>query len=179
MTLWKSTPRGPNPPKLLYGVIETPQKTRTKYEVAKSFDGVILDRILHGSLVYPADYGLIPRSWAEDGDPLDILVLTTEPTHPGCIVRARPVGVLDMEDQGERDHKVLAVLDDDPRFAEVQELEDLSRHQTLEIEEFFRDYKKLELGREAVEVHGWEDREEAYEVIEAAFQRYREKWESE
>lgn len=179
MTLWRTTPAGPDPPDLVYGVVETPQRTRTKYEVAKGFEGVILDRILHGSLHYPADYGLLPRSWAEDGDPLDILVLTTEPTHPGCVVRARPIGLLDMVDEGETDHKVLAALDDDPRQEAVESLDDVPDQQLREIEEFFDDYKKLELGSEAVETRGWEGRETAHAVIEEAYARYRRKWETE
>lgn len=179
MTLWRTTPAGPDPPKLVYGIVETPQGTRTKYEVAKAFEGVILDRILHGSLHYPADYGLLPRSWAEDGDPLDVLVLTTEATHPGVVVRARPVGLLEMVDQGEADHKVLAALDDDPRQEDVETLEDVPDQQLREIEEFFADYKKLELGREAVETRGWEPRDRAYEVIGEAYHRYRREWETE
>jgi inorganic pyrophosphatase len=179
MTSWRTTPAGPDPPELVYGIVETPQRTRTKYEVAKSFEGVILDRILHGSLHYPANYGLLPRSWAEDGDPLDVLVLTTEPTHPGCVVRARPIGVLDMVDEGEADHKVLAALDDDPRQEAVEELEDVADQQLREIEEFFDDYKKLELGSDAVETRGWEGRGTAYRIIEDSYDRYRRKWETE
>lgn len=173
--LWRTTPAGPDPPELLHGVVETPEGVRTKYELAKEFPGVFLDRILHGSLRFPTDYGLIPRTWAEDGDPLDLLVLGSEATHPGCVVRVRPVGLLDMVDRGDPDRKVLGALTDDPRLDGVAGIDDVGDETLEEIQAFFEDYKRLELGREAVEARGWAGRETALEVVEDARDRYERK----
>lgn len=176
MTLWKSTPRGRDPPHELYVVIETPRGSRNKYEVAKHFPGVLLDRILHASLAYPADYGLVPQSWGEDGDPLDALVVGSAPTFPGCIVRARPIGVLDMIDKGEPDEKILCALVGDPRYADVTRHEQLGQPFLDEIEEFFRTYKRLEQGESAIEIRGWGGVEAAHRVLEAAFRRYHDRF---
>ena len=178
MTLWQTTPRGRDPPRELYVVIETPRGSRNKYEVAKHFPGVLLDRILHASLAYPADYGLVPQSWGEDGDPLDALVVGSSPVFPGAIVRARPVGVLDMVDKGELDEKIICALVGDPRYAPVERLDDLGKPFLDEVEEFFRTYKRLEAGATAVDVRGYRDADAAHAVLEAAFRRYEEKFHS-
>ena len=178
VALWNTTPRGRDPPRELYIVIETPRGSRNKYEVAKHFPGVLLDRFLSGSLAYPADYGLVPQSWGEDGDPLDAMVVGSAPTFPGCIVRARPVGMLDMVDQGEPDQKILCVLVGDPYFAHVKTWEDLGEAFLNEAADFFRTYKRLEAGEHAVEVRGWRSLEEAQTVLEASFRRYHEEFET-
>ena len=108
---------------------------------------------LYSSVHYPCDYGFIEGSLAEDGDPLDVLVVIAEPTFPGCVVRARPVGVLDMADEKGHDYKILAVAHDDPRWEGTTRLEDLSPHRLLEIENFFQTYKTLE--RRPTDVRGW------------------------
>lgn len=178
MTLWQTTPRGRNPPHELYVIIETPRGQRNKYEVAKHFPGVLLDRILHASLAYPADYGLVPQSWGEDGDPLDALVIGSHPVHPGAIVRARPIGVLHMVDGGDPDEKIVCALIGDPRTAHLQKLEDAGQAFLDEVEEFFRTYKRLESGKEAIEIKGWGDVDEAHRLLEEAFQRYHKKFET-
>jgi inorganic pyrophosphatase len=172
LNLWQTTPRGRDPPRELYVVVETPRGSRNKYELAKEFPGVLLDRILHASLAFPADYGLVPRSWGEDGDPLDALVVGSGPTFPGCIVRARPIGMLDMVDRGEPDQKILCALVGDPRYASVHEAAQLGEPFLLEVEEFFRTYKRLEAGADAIDVRGWRSVEEAHATLEAAFARY-------
>jgi inorganic pyrophosphatase len=146
--------------------VEIPSGSRNKYEFDHARHRFVLDRILYSSVHYPCDYGFIEGSLADDGDPLDVLVVISEPTFPGCVVRARPVGVLDMADEKGHDYKILAVAHDDPRWDETGALEDLSPHRLREIENFFRIYKELE-GRQT-DVSGWLGVDEAWRIIEAA-----------
>jgi inorganic pyrophosphatase len=147
-------------------VVEIPSGSRNKYEYDHRRHRFVLDRILYSSVHYPCDYGFLEGSLADDGDPLDVLVVISEPTFPGCVVRARPVGVLDMRDDKGHDYKVLAVAADDPRWDETHALEDLSPHRLREIENFFQIYKGLE-GRR-VEVFGWLGRADAWRIIDQA-----------
>jgi len=146
--------------------VEIPSGSRNKYEYDHQRHRFVLDRILYSSVHYPCDYGFIEGSLADDGDPLDVLVVISEPTFPGCVVRARPVGVLDMRDDKGHDYKVLAVAADDPRWEEAHALEDLSPHRLREVENFFQIYKELE-GRR-VEVFGWLGVADAWRVIDDA-----------
>ncbi|MHB0870473.1 MAG: inorganic diphosphatase, partial [Chloroflexota bacterium] len=125
-----------------------------------------LDRVLFASVHYPAEYGFVPGTRAPDGDPLDALVLTYEPTFPGCVIPARPVGILDMRDEEGIDLKVLAVPIGDPRFEEICDLSDIQRHWLLEIENFFATYKTLE--GTVTEVVGWFGADVAEQIIEAS-----------
>lgn len=152
-------------------LIEIPRGSRNKYEVDKATGAVRLDRVLYSSVHYPTDYGFILETYADDGDPLDILVLVEEPTFPGCHVQARPIGVLRMRDDKGTDDKIIAVPVADPRFAHVVELADVSDHWQREIEMFFRTYKLLE-NRET-EIHGWADRTVAWDIIAQARVAYR------
>jgi inorganic pyrophosphatase len=147
-------------------IIEIPRGSRNKYEMDHETGEIRLDRVLYSSVHYPTDYGFLPGTLAEDGDPLDILVLVEEPTFPGCRVAVRPIGVLRMSDQKGRDEKILAVPVGDPRFEQVQTLSDLSPHWLREIETFFGTYKLLE--ELPTEIDGWDGREAAWEVIDAA-----------
>jgi len=147
-------------------IVEIPSGSRNKYEYDHERHRFVLDRILYSSVHYPCDYGFIEGTLADDGDPLDVLVVISEPTFPGCVVRARPVGVLDMRDDKGHDYKVLAVAHDDPRWEETDALEDLSPHRLREIENFFRIYKELE-GRQT-EVYGWLGVDEAWRIIDSA-----------
>jgi inorganic pyrophosphatase len=147
-------------------IVEIPSGSRNKYEYDHQRHRFVLDRILYSSVHYPCDYGFIDGSLADDGDPLDVLVVISEPTFPGCVVRARPIGVLDMTDDKGHDYKVLAVAHDDPRWEETHALEDLSPHRLREIENFFRIYKELE-GRET-DVSGWLGVADAWRIIDAA-----------
>jgi inorganic pyrophosphatase len=149
-------------------VVEIPSGSRNKYEYDHGRDRFVLDRSLYSSVHYPCDYGFIEGSLADDGDPLDVLVVISEPTFPGCIVRARPVGVLDMTDDKGHDYKVLAVAHDDPRWDETGTLEDLSPHRLREIENFFDIYKELE-GR-PTEVSGWLGVDDAWAIIDRAIE---------
>ncbi|HEX6655406.1 MAG TPA: inorganic diphosphatase [Candidatus Limnocylindria bacterium] len=148
--------------------VEIPSGSRNKYEYDHAQHRFVLDRVLYSSVHYPCDYGFIDGSLADDGDPLDVLVVISEPTFPGCIVRVRPVGVLDMKDEKGHDFKVLAVAHDDPRWEETNSLEDLSPHRLREIENFFDIYKELE--RRPTEVSGWLGVDEAWRIIDAAME---------
>jgi inorganic pyrophosphatase len=152
-------------------VIEIPRGSRNKYEMDHTTGRLHLDRVLYSSVHYPADYGFIPETLAEDDDPLDILVLVQEPTFPGCIVPARPVGGLDMHDEKGSDFKVVAVPVGDPRYAHVHNLAELGDHWPREIETFFATYKLLE--QKDTEVLGWHDAAAAAAVIERCRERYR------
>jgi inorganic pyrophosphatase len=146
--------------------IEIPSGSRNKYEYDHRRHRFVLDRVLYSSVHYPCDYGFIEGSLADDGDPLDVLVVISEPTFSGCVVRARPVGVLDMADDKGHDYKILAVANDDPRWDETDALEDLSPHRLREIENFFETYKTLE-GRQT-DVTGWLGVDDAWRIIDAA-----------
>lgn len=147
-------------------VVEIPKGSRNKYEVDHLTGEIFLDRMLFTATRYPADYGFIPDTLAEDGDPLDALVLVTEPTFPGCRVRIRPVGVFLMEDQGSADHKILGVPVGDPLWDGATDLADVPNHLLRELEHFFAVYKDLEDKKTAT--HGWRDAAEATAVIERA-----------
>lgn len=148
-------------------VIETPQGSRNKYEMDPKTGRIRLDRMLFTSTVYPLDYGFIPGTLAEDGDPLDSLVWLEEPTFPGCLVEARPVAVFWMHDEHGPDAKVFTVPAHDPRMNGIRDLEDVPPYLTAEIGHFFDIYKELEPGK-STDVRGWMDRAEAERVINEA-----------
>jgi inorganic pyrophosphatase len=152
--------------------IEIPRGSRNKYEYDEERGVFLLDRVLYSSVHYPTDYGFIPDTLADDGDHLDILVLVHEPTFPGCLIEARPLGGLNMADEKGNDFKVLAVPVGDPRFNEYQTLEDVHEYRLKEIETFFATYKLLE--EKETEVLGWHGLAEAHQVIEQCRVKYRE-----
>lgn len=149
--------------------VEVPKGSRNKYEYNEASGQLRLDRVLYSPLHYPADYGFILDTLAEDGDHLDVLIATYEPSFPGCIVPVRPVGVLDMRDEKGRDQKVLAVPAVDPRFHEVADIADLPRHFLAEIEHFFKVYKTLE--EKDTDIYGWAGADEAQRILAEARRR--------
>lgn len=151
-------------------VIEIPAGSKNKYELEKQSGLLKLDRVLYSSVHYPANYGLIPRSYCDDGDPLDVLVLGQEPVMPLTIVYVRPIGVMHMKDQGKADDKVLAVHANDPAVNHIRELTDAPPHVMTEIHRFFLDYKVLE--EKEVLVEPFEGRTKALEVIRQALKDY-------
>jgi inorganic pyrophosphatase len=155
-------------------VVEIPSGSRNKYELDKESGLIRLDRVLYSAVHYPGDYGFIPRTLAEDGDPCDILVLLNEPTFPGCQIDARPIGVLRMLDRGEPDDKVLAVPAHDPFYGEYFDIADIPQHYLREVEHFFHIYKDLEGKR--IQTVGWEKSESAMRIILESIQRYDEKY---
>ena len=150
--------------------VEIPIGTKNKFEVDKKSNKIKLDRVLYSALTYPGEYGFIERTLAEDGDPLDILVISSYPTFPGCIVDARVLGYLTVIDNGQNDEKVIAVVDKDPRFDHLNEMDDIPEHQKEEIKDFFKNYKTLQnIGVTAKDFH---NKEEAVKVIEECKERY-------
>lgn len=151
-------------------VIEIPAGSKNKYELDKASGLLRLDRVLYSSVHYPANYGFIPRSYCDDGDPLDVLVLGQEPVHPLTIVYVRPIGLMHMRDQGKTDDKILAVHANDPAVNHICELEDAPPHLMNEIQRFFLDYKVLE--EKEVLVEPFERKEKALRVIHQALVDY-------
>lgn len=151
-------------PGLLNVLIEIPGGSKNKYEFDKDLNAFALDRVLYASVQYPFDYGFVPNTLADDGDPLDGIVMMDQPTFPGCVIAARPIGMLEMIDGGDRDEKILCVPDKDPRYTQVKSLADVAPHRLDEIAEFFRTYKNLE--KKVTEILGWKDVDQVMPLVE-------------
>ena len=151
-------------------IIEIPKGQRNKYEVDHESGRIKLDRMLFTSTRYPSDYGFIDDTLADDGDPLDALVLLEEPTVPGCLIRCRAIGMFRMRDEKGADDKVLCVVATDPRWEGLQDIDDVSAYDRLEIQHFFEVYKELEPGKN-VEGFSWVGRTEAEAEIERSRRR--------
>ncbi|SDH08914.1 inorganic pyrophosphatase [Alteribacillus persepolensis] len=156
--------------KVVDAVIEIPTGSQNKYEFDKEKGVFKLDRVLFSSMFYPAEYGYIDETLALDGDPLDILVLVTNPTFPGCVIESRVIGYLNMIDDGDEDQKLLAVPTEDPRFKDVYSINDIPQHKLDEIAHFFKTYKDLE--NKKTEIGSWEDASAAAELTDACIERY-------
>ena len=167
---WRDLPPGKHPPEEVTAVIEIPSGSRNKYELDKESGMFKLDRVLYSAVHYPGDYGFIPRTLAEDGDPCDVLVLLNEPTFPGCQIDVRPLGVLRMVDRGVPDDKILGVPSEDPFYHEYFDIADIPQHYLKEVEHFFHIYKDLEGKR--VQTIGWEKSAAAMAEIVEAMRRY-------
>ncbi len=150
--------------------VEIPFRSRNKYEIDKKTGKIRLDRVLYSAMGYPTEYGTIENTLAPDGNPLDILILTTEPTYPGCIIPARIVGYLKMIDNGKEDFKLISVVDCDPRFNEIKDITDISKFTLKEIKNFFENYKKLQ--NIEVKVGNYNNKEEALILLEKCRQNY-------
>ena len=155
-------------PGLINVLIEIAAGSKNKYEYDKDIQAFALDRVLYSSVKYPYDYGFVPNTLADDGDPLDGMVLMDEPTFAGCIIAARPIGMLEMIDGGDRDEKILCVPDKDPRYTHVKSLKDVAPHRLDEIAEFFRSYKNLE--KKITEIRGWQDVDQVMPLVEKCIQ---------
>ena len=151
--------------------IEIPKGSRNKYEYDHHLNAIVLDRFLFSSMVYPTDYGFIPETLSQDGDPLDVMVVVSEPTFPGCLIEVKPIALFRMEDDAGVDDKVLAVPLKDPAWNTLDSLDDLSQQMQDEIAHFFSVYKDLE--QKKVKVDGWSSREEANKEIERSRGRFR------
>jgi inorganic pyrophosphatase len=158
-------------------MVEIPKGSRNKYEWDEDLRAIKLDRFLFSSVVYPLDYGMIPDTVAEDGDPLDAMVAVSEPTFPGCLIAVKPIALFKMRDDKGIDDKVICVPLQDPNWNFAERLEDLPEQLRDEISHFFAVYKTLE--QKDVEVDGWYSREEALNVIEDSKRRWRERTEGE
>lgn len=172
MNLWKDLAPGPKSPDIVYSIIEIPRGSRNKYEYDKDKEAFALDRVLYSPFMYPIDYGFIPQTTYDDGDPMDIMVLMDQPTFTGCIIESRPIAIMKMIDGGDKDYKVLAVPVDDPRFKDVKDIDDIPSHLLDEIAHFFKEYKRLE--NKETEVLGWENADIAKEEINRSIELYKE-----
>jgi len=175
--LFKDIPPGENPPEKINVLIDIPKGGSNKYEYNEEKGYFELDRVLYSPFFFPFDYGFIPQTASEDNDSLDVILLTTFPTFPGCLIKTRPIGLFLMKDEKGLDNKIVAVPLEkiDPRFKEIQDINDLPEHLKKEIEVFFADYKKLEKEKyKFVKIEGFQGKEEAYEVIRKAIEKYKE-----
>jgi inorganic pyrophosphatase len=165
---------GDDAPEVVRCIIEIPAGSRAKYELDKESGLMIMDRVLYSAMHYPANYGFIPKTLCDDNDPLDILVLSQENIIPNCIVNARVIGVMHMEDGGENDDKLIAVAEGDMSVNHIKELSDLPQHTLDEIQNFFEYYKTLE--KKEVSVSGFQDRQTALQVVKDSITMYNEKF---
>ncbi len=167
---WHDVSAGDRLPAEFAAVIEIPMGSNVKYELDKLTGLLRMDRVLYSAVYYPANYGFIPRTLADDDDPLDVLVLCQEQLAPLTLVAARAIGLMTMVDSGRRDDKILAVAPADPEYQEIRSLDDLPEHRLAMLRRFFQDYKVLE--QKSVEVDAFEPAAAALPVIEAAIARY-------
>ena len=174
MNFWKNIPIGDNPPKLLNMVVEVVSGSRDKYEYNPDWETFVLNRIIPSSVVFPVEYGFIPQTLYEDGDPLDIMTLSFEPLEIGCVAKVKVIGCLLIEDEEGLDPKILSVLVDDARFSGYEDISDVHAHELKEIQEFFETYKRLE-PHKWTRVKGWKNAVEAKELVAKAMKNYKKK----
>ena len=170
---WHDVTPGEHLPLEFNALIEIPMGSSVKYELDKRTGLLRLDRMLYSAVYYPANYGFIPQTYAEDDDPLDVLVLCQEAVAPMTLVAARAIGLMTMIDGGKKDHKILAVATTDPEFSSFQEATELPPHRLMMLRRFFQDYKLLE--GKTVEVDEFEPAESCFPIIEESLQRYSQK----
>ena len=175
MNLWHEVPRGTV--EELNVVIEIPKGSSNKYEIDKETGLIALDRANYSSAPYPFDYGFVPQTLWDDGDALDVIVLTTFPLHPGILVAVRPVAVMDMTDSGDSDAKIIAVPVNDKRWEDVNDLKDVNKHNLREFTHFWETYKELKKGEKGVvTINGVHGKSTAIENIQKSFAMYDEKY---
>ena len=167
---WHGFDPGKRAPEIVDCVIEVPRGSHNKYELDKATGLLRLDRVLHSAVFYPANYGFIPRTYCDDRDPLDILVLGQEPVVPMCILTARPIGVMQMVDQNEEDDKIIAIHEHDPAVTHYRDISMLPEHTLNELQRFFEDYKALE--KKKVRIERFKGRIDALEIIATAMRLY-------
>ena len=172
MNLWHDIE--PGTPDEIVTIIEIPKGSKNKYEIDKKTGLIALDRVAHTAQDFPFDYGFVPQTLWEDGDPLDVVVLTTYPLFPNVMVRVRPVGALNMIDSGDSDIKIIAVPCEDPRFNDIQDISDVNKHTLKEIEHFYQTYKKLQ--NKTVETQGYINKDEAKKAFEHSLSLYKQKF---
>lgn len=167
---WHAVSCGEEAPEFVNAIIEIPKGSRAKYELDKDSGLIKLDRVLYSSMFYPSNYGFIPRTYCEDKDPLDILVLCSQDLQSLCLVRAKVIGAMRMLDGGEADDKIIAVAADDMSFNHIEDLSGIPPHLMNEIRNFFEDYKKLE--NKTVSVENFVNRYRAIKIVEEAMKLY-------
>ncbi len=167
---WHDVTIGPEAPNEFQAVIEIPKGSKVKYELDKENGLIRVDRVLYSSVIYPANYGFIPQTLGEDHDPLDVLVIMAEPVVPLSILRVRPIGVMNMLDQGENDEKIICIHLDDPEYRDFTSISELPHHRLDELQRFFKDYKKLE--KKEVVVEDFQGPEDARKVVHKSMRLY-------
>ncbi|MEM2885346.1 MAG: inorganic diphosphatase [Thermoproteota archaeon] len=172
MNLWRGIPAGEKPPKLLNMVVEVVSGSRDKYEYDSEWETFVLDRVIPSSVVFPVEYGFVPRTWFDDEDPLDIMALSYEPLEVGCLAKVRTIGALVISDEKGEDPKILSVLANDARFNGYEDVSDVHPHKLREIQEFFETYKRLEPGKWA-RFKEWKNAEEAVKIVDYSIKRFR------
>lgn len=174
MNLWHEVSAGNDIPNTINVIVEIPKGSKNKYEIDKETGLIKLDRAMKSAQDYPFDYGFVPQTLWEDGDALDVVLLTTYPLFPGILVEAHPVAVMRMIDGGEGDDKIIAVPKNDPRFEEIQDLGDINKHTIKEIKHFFETYKTID--GKTVQISGVEGREQARVAVKKGLALYGEKF---
>jgi inorganic pyrophosphatase len=169
---WHGISAGDGSPRIVNAVIEIPQGSRAKYEIDKASGMLKLDRIIYSSFYYPCNYGFIPQTYGDDKDPLDILVITSQPVQALCLMEAKVMGVMQMVDSGDADDKIIAVAANDPSVNHYNNIEELPRHFFDELRHFFEEYKKLE--NKTVVVEEFQDKATALKIITDAMAFYKE-----
>ena len=168
---WHDVSPGDNVEDFFYGIIEISKGSKNKYELDKETGLLMADRVLYSSVHYPANYGFIPRSYCDDGDPLDVLVLCQEPLAPMCLVRCRAIGIMTMRDEKGQDDKIIAVHADDPAYNTYEDISALPKHVARELQRFFEDYKILE--HKEVVIDSLRGHFDAVNTIKDAIENYR------
>ncbi|MCW5923569.1 MAG: inorganic diphosphatase [Saprospiraceae bacterium] len=171
---WHQVPIGKRAPEIVTGIIEIPKGSRAKYELDKETGMLRLDRVLYSSFYYPANYGFIPQTYCDDGDPLDILILSQIDFVPLCLVEARVIGVMQMLDNGEADDKIIAVAAHDVAVNHIRSMDELPPHFTLELRHFFEEYKRLE--KKTVVVENFQDTAKAHRIVQQSIEDYARKF---
>lgn len=174
MNLWHEISAGENVPELINVIIECPKGSKNKYEIDKKTGLIKLDRAMKTAQDFPFDYGFVPQTLWEDGDALDVVLLTTYPLAPGILVEARPIGVAQMIDCGESDYKIIAVPKNDPRWETAKDLKDINQYTLKEIKHFFETYKLID-GKK-VEIKGFEGAKEAFSAVNKSISLYSKKY---
>jgi inorganic pyrophosphatase len=167
---WHDVELGDDPGQLFQAVVEIPSGSKNKYELDKKTGLLKLDRVLYSSVHYPANYGFLPRTYCDDGDPLDVIVFCQEPLVPLCLVASRPIGVITMSDEKGEDAKIIAVAAEDPEYNHYTDVSQLAPHRARELRQFLLDYKTLE--NKQVNVDDLRGRDEAARVIAEAITLY-------
>ncbi len=171
---WHGVHYGKNAPKEVTALIEIPQGSRSKYEIDKESGLLKLDRVIYSSFHYPVNYGFIPQSLGQDGDPLDILILCSQVIQPLCLVEAKVIGNMQMIDNGEEDDKIIAVACKDPSVNHINDINELPQHFFNELKHYFEEYKVLE--NKEVKIEEFQNKETAYTIINDAISFYQQKF---
>lgn len=171
---WHGASYGERSPEMVNALIEIPQGSRTKYEIDKETGLLKLDRVIYSSFHYPVNYGFIPQTLGHDGDPLDILILCSQPIQALCLVQATVIGNMQMIDSGEKDDKIIAVATKDPSVNHITSIAELPRHFISELKNYFEHYKVLE--NKQVQIEEFQDKETAYGIINEALDFYKQKF---